>query len=94
MSETEKNYSQVQPMKENSAKKNNLKFAIEWPDEDLKINTNEKKEINEILENNSHNNPEGEKKSGSEKENKRNNNSENAENINSNFSEIKKRLHF
>ena len=62
MSETEKNESQVQPMKENSAKKNDLKFKIEWPDEDLKTNINEKKEINEILENNSQNNPEGEKK--------------------------------
>lgn len=90
MSETEKNESQVQPMKENSAKKNDLKFKIEWPDEDLKTNINEKKEINEILENNSQNNPEGEKKSGSEKEKERQNKSENAENINSNFSEIKK----
>ena len=90
MSETEKNESQVQPMKENSAKKNDLKFKIEWPDEDLKTNIYEKKEINEILENNSQNNPEGEKKSGSEKEKERQNKSENAENINSNFSEIKK----
>ena len=77
-------------MKENSAKKNDLKFKIEWPDEDLKTNIYEKKEINEILENNSQNNPEGEKKSGSEKEKERQNKSENAENINSNFSEIKK----
>ena len=47
MSVTEKNYSQVQPMKENSAKKNNLKFKIEMSDEDekdLKDNIIEKKE--------------------------------------------------
>ena len=45
MSETEKNESQVQPMKENSAKKNDLKFKIEWPDEDLKTNINEKRKL-------------------------------------------------
>ena len=47
MSVTEKNYSQVQTMKENSAKKNNLKFKIEMSDEDekdLKDNIIEKKE--------------------------------------------------
>ncbi len=47
MSVTEKNYSQVQTMKENSSKKNNLKFKIEMSDEDekdLKDNIIEKKE--------------------------------------------------
>ena len=91
MSKTKKNNSQIQPLKKYSAKKNNLKFRLEVPDEDeedLKTYINEKNEINEILENNY---PiiQKVKKNGSNKENESNNNAENEEKRNSDFSEIK-----
>ena len=56
--------------------------------EDLKTNINEKNEINEILDNNSHI-IQKVKKNGSDKENESNNNAENEEKRNCNFSEIK-----
>ena len=92
MSQTENSYPQMQPVKKNSAKKNNLKFRLEVPvedEEDLKTNINEKKEITEFVENSSNKNSEGEKKSIKEEENEKNNNSKNIDSSNANVSEIK-----
>ena len=92
MSQTEKSYPQILPVKKNSVEKKNLKFAIELSDEDyedLKANFNKKKEITEFVENSSHKNSECDNKNIKEEENEKNNNSKIIDTSNANPSEIK-----